>query len=107
MHFGLSVSWLSSLFTRATLVPMEPSLYQLRFNRPYDLSKLHAFGCACYYLSEEHDNFASRERLGVALGYIAGCSRTMSWISSTTSKQRAKHGLYIHVMCASVALAIS
>jgi len=45
------------------------SPYQLRFNRSYDLSKLRPFGSACYYLSEEHEKFASRGRLGVALGY--------------------------------------
>ena len=45
------------------------SPYQLRFNRSYDLSKLRPFGSACYYLSEEHEKFASRGRLGVVLGY--------------------------------------
>ena len=45
------------------------SPYQLRFNRSYDLSTLRPFGSACYYLSEEHEKFASRERLGVVLGY--------------------------------------
>ncbi|CAE7569646.1 RE1 [Symbiodinium sp. CCMP2592] len=45
------------------------SPYQMRFNRSYDLSKLRPFGSACYYLSEEHEKFASRGRLGVVLGY--------------------------------------
>ena len=35
----------------------------------YDLIKLRPFGSACYYLSEEHERFASRGRLGVVFGY--------------------------------------
>ena len=53
------------------------SPYQFRFNRSYDLSTVRPFGSVCYYLSAEHEKFASRGRLGVVLGYAA-CSRLQS-----------------------------
>ena len=58
------------LYVRTAAASGQPSPFELRFGRHYNVESLRRFGAACYFLEEQQlDKFEPRGRLGVVLGH--------------------------------------